>query len=149
METIDYATNNGTICRFLQSWCDWFRNQQRYHLWYFWKEQFGSAYCVYAHGVLASYFLIRVETIVWLLKIILLPSFCWCTSLRAGFQVYLSQRWVLICHQGSTIRFVVVLSWIHHTLYLWFVGRMAVQNVAGVLQEAGDAYSRARTWSQV
>ena len=46
-----------------------------------------------------------------------------CTFLRAGFQVYLSKLWVLICHQSSTIPFVVV-WFINSSLLLpGFVGR--------------------------
>ena len=46
-----------------------------------------------------------------------------CTSLRAGFQVYLSKLWVLICHQSSTIPFVVVFSKTEKLLFPGFVGQ--------------------------
>ena len=55
------------------------------------------------------------------------------TSLRAGFQVYLSRSWVL-CLQTKVVRYLFLR-----------VGRMESINVAGVLQEAGDDDSRART----
>ena len=119
METIDEASDNGTICRFSckveaigcginnDTICDLFRGT----IWQFYTM-------CYDFDVLASYCYTRVETIVRLPKINLMSSFCCCTSLRAGFQVYLTKRWVLICHQSSTIRFVVALSWIHYTLFL-------------------------------
>ena len=53
--------------------------------------------------------------------------------------------------EGNTIRFVGSLIFFPDFLFLlrWLFGRIESMDVAGVLQEAGDADSRARTRSQV
>ena len=118
METIDNASNNGTIWRFsckVDAIGCIINNKTICYL--FDRNNLAYLHCVWVSVVLACYYFARVETITRHLKINLLSPFCCCTSLRAGFQVYLSKRWVLICHQSSTIRFVVVFCWIYNTLF--------------------------------
>ena len=63
------------------------------------------------------------------------------TSLSSGFSdVIKAARYDLLIH--------CLISWSGLFLEMWG-GWMLSSDVAGVLQEAGAAYSRARTWSQV